>query len=164
MLSTISHIHKGTSIKKTNTVEGEIPVIAGGQEPAYYHNEANRQANVITVSASGAYSGFINFWSQPIFASDCNTIISKDEKIISTKLLYYFLKSIQNLFYSLQRGQAQPHVYASDIERIKIPLLSNAIQLNILIINIFYGKVIFCLLVLVLLWVKHFFTNPKLAK
>lgn len=131
-LSSIATIQKGTSITKANTTDGKFPVVAGGKEVSYYHNKANRKGNVITVSASGAYSGYINYWEQPIFASDCNTIASKDEKIISTKLLYHFLKSIQDLFYSLQRGQAQPHVYASDIEKVKIPLLSSQIQEKII--------------------------------
>ncbi len=131
-MSQIAVIQKGTSITEKDTVEGYIPVIAGGKEPAYYHNVANREANVITGSASGAYAGFLNYWEQPIFASDCNTIISKDEKNISTKLIFEFLKSIQSVFYSLQRGQGQPHVYASDIEAIKIPLPPKAIQEKII--------------------------------
>lgn len=132
LLSSIAYIQKGTSITKANTVEGDIPVVAGGQEAAYYHNVSNRNANVITVSASGAYSGFINYWDQPIFASDCNTIVTKNEKEISTKLIFLFLKSMQEFFYMMQRGQAQPHVYASDIEKVKIPLPPKAIQEKII--------------------------------
>ncbi len=127
----ISDIKKGTSITKEKTKEGNIPVIAGGQEPAYFHNEHNREGNVITISASGAYSGFVNYFNTPIFASDCNTVISKDEDIISTKLIYEFLKNIQNEIYGLQRGQAQPHVYGEDIGKIKIPLPSIEIQQKI---------------------------------
>lgn len=51
LLSKIADIRKGTSITKAKTVEGNIPVVAGGQEPAYFHNEANRDGNIITVSA-----------------------------------------------------------------------------------------------------------------
>lgn len=131
-LAQISIIQKGSSITKAKTIEGSIPVIAGGKEPAYFHNESNRDANVITVSASGAYSGFLNYWKQPIFASDCNTIVSKDEKKVSTKLLFEFLKSIQSVFYSLQRGQAQPHVYASDIGKVKIPVPPKMVQEKII--------------------------------
>jgi type I restriction enzyme M protein len=120
-LSEIAEIKKGTTITKENTDRGDIPVIAGGQEPAYYHNQANREKNVITVSASGAYAGFVNYFEKPIFASDCNTITSNDENKISTKLIYLFLKSIQNEIYRLQRGQAQPHVYADDLAKIKLP-------------------------------------------
>lgn len=131
LLSDISDIRKGTSITKEKTKEGNIPVIAGGQEYAYFHNESNRDGNIITISASGAYSGFVNYFGNPIFASDCNTVNSKDENQISTKLIYEFLKSIQEEIYNLQRGQAQPHVYGEDIAKIKIPLPPIAIQQKI---------------------------------
>lgn len=122
LLGEIAEIKKGTSITKEKTVIGTIPVIAGGQEPAYFHNESNRNTNTITISASGAYAGFVNYFETPIFASDCNTIISNDEKKISTKLIFLFLKSIQKEIYCLQRGQAQPHVYGDDLSNVKIPL------------------------------------------
>lgn len=131
LLGEIAEIKKGTSITKEKTVKGIIPVIAGGQEPAYYHNESNRDGNIITVSASGAYAGFVNYLDTPIFASDCNTIISKDEHTISTKLIYLFLKSVQNEIYGLQRGQAQPHVYGDDLSNVKIPLPPLDIQQKI---------------------------------
>lgn len=132
MLSSIAEIQKGSTITKNKATEGNIPVVAGGQEPAYFHNESNREANTITVSASGAYSGFINYWTVPIFASDCNTIKSINEIEFPTKLIFYFLKSIQSVFYALQRGQAQPHVYASDIEKVKIPLLPQELHPKII--------------------------------
>lgn len=131
-LNEIAEIKKGTSITKENTVEGEFPVIAGGQQPAYYHNISNRDANVITISASGAYAGFVNFWDKKIFASDCTTVISKNSEIISTNLIYAFLKHIQEYLYSLQRGQAQPHVYPDDIAKIRIPIPDKTKQ-NIII-------------------------------
>lgn len=121
-LSEIAEIRKGTSITKEKVTIWDIPVVAWGQEPAYFHNVANRTANVVTISASGAYSGFVNYFDTPIFASDCNTIQSKDESEISTKLIFWFLKSIQKEIYMLQRWQAQPHVYAEDLNNIKIPL------------------------------------------
>lgn len=130
-LSEVSEIRKGTSITKEKTKEGNIPVIAGGQEPAYFHSESNREGNVITISASGAYAGFVNYFEKEIFASDCNTVISKNENQISTKLIFEFLKSIQKEIYGLQRGQAQPHVYGEDISKIKIPLPPIDIQQKI---------------------------------
>ena len=127
-LDKISEIKKGTSITQDEVITGNIPVIAGGQKEAYYHNQSNRKGNIITVSASGAYAGFVNFFDKPIFASDCNTIQSRDETRISTQLIFYFLKSIQNEIYKLQRGQAQPHVYSNDLLNIEIPLISKNIQ------------------------------------
>ncbi len=131
-INEVAFVKKGKTITKSKTVKGNIPVIAGGKQPAYFHNQSNREGNVITISASGAYSGYVNYFSEPIFASDCNTIISKNEEKHPTKLIYHILKSIQDVLYLLQRGQAQPHVYGNDIERIKIPLLSKDKSLNIL--------------------------------
>jgi type I restriction enzyme M protein len=131
-LKDISIILKGTSITKEKTISGDIPVIAGGKEIAYYHNQSNRDGNIITVSASGANAGFINYFKNPIFASDCNTIKSKDENIISTKLIFMFLNYLQSYIYFLQRGQAQPHVYKDDLEIVKIPLPPKDIQKKII--------------------------------
>jgi len=131
-INEIAYIQKGTSITQDDVIKGDIPVIAGGQSPAYFHNKSNRDGNVITISASGAYAGFVNYFEKPIFASDCNTVLSKDEEVISTKLIYQFLKSIQKEIYNLQRGQAQPHVYAEDISKIKLPLPSLDIQKKII--------------------------------
>lgn len=127
-LDEVAIIQKGKTITQAKTVEGNIPVIAGGQSPAYFHNEANREGNVITISASGAYAGFVNYFDNPIFASDCNTVVSKNEVRIATKLIFYYLKSIQNTIYKLQRGQAQPHVYGDDLSKIQIPVPPKEIQ------------------------------------
>jgi type I restriction enzyme M protein len=131
-LPEIAEIKKGSSITLKEITPGEIPVIAGGKKPAYFHNQSNRDGDVITVSASGANSGFVNYHKNPIFASDCNTIKSKDESRISTKLIYEYLIPIQDKIYLLQRGQAQPHVYAEDLAKIEIPLPPLNIQTQIL--------------------------------
>ena len=81
---------RGTSITKKDVTEGKIPVIAGGQTPAYYHNEYNRSGETITISSSGAYSGFINYFTTPIFASDCFTISPNDSsKLLQSSFTYY---------------------------------------------------------------------------
>lgn len=122
---------KGKSITKQDTKEGTVPVVAGGITFAYYHNKANRKPNVITISASGANSGFVNFWPQPIWASDCSTIISNDENNIQIAYVYNYLKSIQNNIYDLQKGNAQSHVYIDDIKKVRIPLPPIEIQQKI---------------------------------
>jgi len=119
----ICEIRKGTSITKDKVKTGNIPVIAGGSKPAYYHNEANRTENIITVSASGS-AGLINFWTEPIFASDCTTLKALHEDEYFTKLIYYFLKNRQEYFFTLQKGQGVPHVYAKDFQELEIPFLS----------------------------------------
>lgn len=78
-LKDIAFIQKGQSITSAECKEGNIKVVAGGINFAGYHNEANREANVITISASGANAGFVNLWKEPIFASDCTTVIGKSD-------------------------------------------------------------------------------------
>jgi type I restriction enzyme M protein len=113
---------RGTSITKRDVTEGEIPVIAGGQTPAYFHNEYNRIGQTITISSSGAYSGFVNFFERPIFASDCFTVEPKNELILRKKFLFYLLKSRQNEIYKLQVGAGQPHVYPKSFVGFQIPI------------------------------------------
>ncbi len=125
-LGEVCLIRKGTSITKGKVLQGKIPVVAGGMDIAYYHNKSNRDKNVITISASGANAGYVNFWTEKIFASDCSTIESDD--YILTKYVYIFLKKHQNILYNLARGQAQPHVYPNDIKRLKIPLPPKEVQ------------------------------------
>lgn len=120
-LGEICEVERGTSITKRDIKEGDIPVIAGGQQPAYLHNIANRTGKVITVSGSGAYAGFINYFEEPIFASDCSTIQSCNPDVNLT-YVYHTIKAQQDRFYELQSGMGQPHVYAKDIRPFKIPL------------------------------------------
>lgn len=121
-LGDVAQVLKGSAITKKDTLDGSIPVIAGGQEPAYYHNESNRTGEIITVSASGAYAGFVNYFSVPIFASDCSTIQAKDKNFVSNKYLYSVLKAKQEDIYKFQQGGGQPHVYPKDLKSIQIPL------------------------------------------
>lgn len=130
-LGDVCDIQKGTSITKAKITEGKIPVIAGGQQPAYYHNESNREGKTITVSASGAYAGFVNYFDYPIFASDCTTIKTKDENKLLTDYIFRLLKSKQAEIYKLQNGAGQPHVYGKDLVKIKIPLPPLSVQKEI---------------------------------
>jgi len=122
ILRNISILEKGSSIIKSNTLYGNIPVIGGGQVSPYTHNSKTHNGNVITISSSGAYAGYIWHHDYPIWASDCSVIYSKNELKINTIFLSYILKSIQKFFYTLQKGAGQPHVYISDFSLLKIPI------------------------------------------
>lgn len=123
-------IEKGTTITREQVSPGNIPVVAGGKEPSCYHNNSNRDAGTITVSASGAYAGYVNYWDMPIFASDCNTIKPKQNYDVDVTFLYSGLKAMQNEIYDLQKGGAQPHVYGKDLEKVLFPLPIHEKQLN----------------------------------
>jgi len=121
-ISELAFIQKGQSITSKEVINGDIPVIAGGKTSPYTHNKYNFKSNVITISASGAYAGYAWYHDYPIFASDCNVLQSKNDKKLRTIFLFEILKLKQHELYNLQQGSGQPHVYADDIKRIKIPL------------------------------------------
>lgn len=112
-LGEIAEIKKGQLITDKTRTDGNIPVIAGGVTPAYYHNKPNRLKRTITISASGANAGYVSFHTKPIFASDCSTI--EEDKKYSIEFLYYGLLLIQNKIYKMQTGGAQPHIHPSDL-------------------------------------------------
>ena len=112
-------IEKGKPLVKNDTVEGDIPVIAGGRSSPYNHNKYTHSMPCITISASGAYAGFVQYHHYPIWASDCNVIFSKKH---SVQYLFFALKSKQLQIHAFKIGSAQPHVYARDIQNISIPL------------------------------------------
>lgn len=114
----IAVFQRGQTITQAQVIDGDIPVVAGGIEPAYYHNKANTVAPVVTVSASGANAGFTRLYNVDVFASDCSFVDSR-----ATEYLYFvygFLKNHKEVVKSLQKGSAQPHVYAKDINNIMV--------------------------------------------
>ena len=122
-LGEVCNFKNGKGIKKDTLIEGEYPVIGGGQKPMGFHNEYNTDENTILCSSSGAYAGFISKYDKKVWASDCFSIIPKNNSINNT-YLYYLLKTIQDKIYKLQTGTAQPHIYSKDLQTIKIPIPS----------------------------------------
>ena len=122
-LCSVAYIVKGNALSSSDVEDGNIPVIAGGQTSPYSHNQANYESNVITVSASGAYAGYVWYHDYPIYATDCCVVFSKDESRFMTKYLFEVLKLQQKGIYRLQTGAAQPHVYTADLQMLNIPAI-----------------------------------------
>src|SRR5690554_4266970 len=68
--SAYAKITKGKNITKKSAVPGDVPVVAGGLLPAYWHNVHNVEGPAITISASGANAGYVNLYNQNIWSSD----------------------------------------------------------------------------------------------
>jgi restriction endonuclease S subunit len=122
-LRSVAHIVKGNALSSYDVETGSIPVIAGGQTSPYSHNQANYNGNVITISGSGAYAGYVWYHDYPIYATDCSVVFSKDESRLMTKYLFEVLKLQQKGIYRLQTGAAQPHVYVADLQMLNIPIV-----------------------------------------
>ena len=125
-------IQRGQLITGTTTVDGKIPVIAGGISAAYYNNVANRFGATVTISASGANAGFVNLWRSDIWASDCSTIGESEEYEIL--YIFHLLKEKQNELFDAQYGGGQPHIRPKEIGEILIPWISKANQTDIVLI------------------------------
>ena len=124
-LQRVAFLRNGKSITKAVTLPGEVPVIAGGRGTSpYSHNKSNYSGNVCTVSKSGAYAGYVWWHDDPIWASDCIVVQSKDEEKYLNRFLYMCLKIKQEEIYSRQQGTGQPHIYSSHIADFPIPVVT----------------------------------------
>ena len=128
-LNEVSEMKRGTSITKKDIVEGEIPVVSGGREPAYYCDKYNRDGETITVAGSGAGAGYVQYWTKPIFVCDAFSI--QGNPGIQTKYIYYFLTNIQDYIYSTKKGGGVPHVHISSIENVSVPVPPLPVQREI---------------------------------
>ncbi len=128
-LGEVCSFDRGRTITAKDAVEGDVPVIAGGQTPSYYHNESNRTGENITIAGSGAYAGFVSYWNQPIFVSDAFTV--KPSERLKHKYLFYWLKMNQQKIFDTQKGAGVPHVHGKDIAGFQIPLPSLSEQARI---------------------------------
>jgi len=118
LLGNALRVEKGKSLVEKNIEAGEIPVVAGGQSYAYFHKKSTHRGECITISASGAYAGYVWYHNYPIWASDCNVIVVLNG---DTKYIFYALKHLQRRIFALQSGGAQPHIYAKDLYTLRIP-------------------------------------------
>lgn len=129
-LGEVCKFQRGTSITQKDVTDGDVPVIAGGQKPSYYHNIHNREGETIAVSGSGAYAGFVSFWAIPIFMSDSFSV-NPNSEVLVTKYVYYFLKHHQERIHGTKKGSGVPHVHGSSIAKFEIPVPPLPIQQEI---------------------------------
>ncbi|MBF1196921.1 MAG: restriction endonuclease subunit S [Fusobacterium periodonticum] len=126
-LGEVALLKRGKTITSKTATDGPYPVISGGQKPAYFHGEFNREGETITVAGSGAYAGFVMYWDEPIFVSDAFSIESFEDALIP-KFLYHYLLEKQEILFSMKKGSGVPHVYPKDVSKILIPIPPIEIQ------------------------------------
>ena len=115
-LRNIGSFIRGKNITTAKMIEGDIPVISAGLQPSGYHNEANVYGASLTISASGANAGYLQYHMKDIWAADCSYY--QDDATIW--FVYNTLKYLQPVISNLQCGAAQPHVYPKNINRLCI--------------------------------------------
>ena len=112
-LGQLAEFKRGKTITKKDVIDGDIPVVAGGLEPAYYCNKSNTAERVITISGSGANAGFTRMYFEKVWASDCSFVDASATPFLH--FVYCYLKDNKTTIDNMQKGAAQPHVYAKDI-------------------------------------------------
>ena len=120
-LSEIANVFRGEYITKKNEKAGNVPVILGGQEPAYYIDRANHTGEIVAVARSGASAGFVSYWDEPIFITDGFGYEVKKEVAIP-KYLYYALKNKEIELNGMKRGAGVPHVSGERLGEINLPV------------------------------------------
>ena len=108
-LSLAANVFRGEYITKKDSIPGDIPVILGGQEPAYYIDRSNHIGEAVVVARSGASAGFVSYWNEPIFVTDCFGFETKQSLMIP-KFLYYALKNMEQTLNDMKRGAGVPHL------------------------------------------------------
>lgn len=126
-LGEVAELKRGKTITLKDTTRGDIPVVSGGQKPAYYTGEYNRDGETITIAGSGAYAGFVMYWNEPIFVGDAFSVkpINSD---LMTKYIYHFLLQNQQKIFNMKKGSGVPHVYSKDLSTLIIPIPTLEIQ------------------------------------
>ncbi|EFJ7441361.1 restriction endonuclease subunit S [Escherichia coli] len=120
-LGEVAQFKRGTAITQKQTTPGEIPVVANGPIPTYFHSESNRQGETIVIARSGAYAGYVSFWDQPIFLTDAFSVHS-DLKIVKPKFIYHVLQNKQEHIHAMKKGAGVPHVRVKEFETYDIPI------------------------------------------
>ena len=120
-LSEIANVFRGEYITKKNEKAGNVPVILGGQEPAYYIDRANHTGEIVAVARSGASAGFVSYWDEPIFITDGFGYEVKKE-VVAPRYLYYVLKNKEAELNGMKRGAGVPHVSGERLGEINLPV------------------------------------------
>ncbi len=129
-LGEVCDFQKGKSITKKAVTFGKVPVISGGRQPAYYHNEANRSGETIAISSSGVYAGYVSYWDIPVFLADSFSVSPK-QKTLMPKYLFHYLTTQQDAIHATKSAGGIPHVYGKDLQNFLIPIPPLEIQQEI---------------------------------
>ena len=130
-LGEVAIFRRGTAITKKQTTNGEIPVVANGPRPTYFHGAKNRDGETIVIARSGAYAGYVSFWNQPIFLTDAFSV-HPDATVLKPKFAYYFLQNKQDQIHAMKKGAGVPHVRVKEFESFDIPIPSLIEQARII--------------------------------
>ena len=126
-LSKVAGVFRGDYITKKDSIPGKIPVILGGQEPAYHINKCNHNGEIVVIARSGVSAGFVSYWNEPVYITDGFGYEAKQD-IIAPKYLYYALKRKEPELNEMKRGAGVPHVSGEMLGKVMLPIPPLSVQ------------------------------------
>ena len=126
-LSDVADLFRGEYITQKGSKPGNIPVILGGQEPAYYIDKANHEGEIVVIARSGVSAGFVSYWNQPIYVTDGFGYEAR-KGVVAPKYLYYALKRKELDLNAMKRGAGVPHVSGEMLGKVELSIPSLSIQ------------------------------------
>lgn len=123
-------LKKATLTQSDLNEDGEYPVINSGRTLYGYYSAYNNEGNAFVIAARGEYAGFVNYMLDKFWAGGlCYPYRCKDESVLLTKFVYYYLKSFENTMREtlVSRGSI-PAINKGDIDQFEIPLPPLAVQ------------------------------------
>ncbi len=129
-LDKVSKIERGQRVTKSKlSLTAKYPVISGGINPMGFLDYYNRDENTITVAQYGT-AGFVNFQKQKFWANDVCYTIQVSPRLLN-KYLYYFLRSKQDLIYSMKIDAVPAHLPLQRLESLSISIPPLEVQNDI---------------------------------
>ena len=118
-------LNKGTltTSKLVKSNGHNYPVINSGRELYGYYSKYNNEGDALTIAARGEYAGFVSYFSERFWAGGLCYPYRANTPTVSTKYLYYYLKSKQEYIrHCLVAEGGIPALNKSIIEMFEIPI------------------------------------------
>jgi type I restriction-modification system DNA methylase subunit len=129
-LETIVDMKNGKVLSSVDKeIGGQYKVMGGGMDYNGFYSNYNRDGETISVSKSGASSGFVKYHNDKYWAGDCFTLTTNDN--CNIRYLYYVLKNMEPRFMSISKNGMIDHCTFDTIKDFEIPLPSIEIQQQI---------------------------------
>ena len=131
-LSKLILLQRGERVTKNDLLsDGPVPVVSGGKGYMGFVGRSNREMNTITIAQYGA-AGYVAWQKLAFWANDVcfSAVLTTD--LLQYRFLYHFLKSRQEVLYSISNRVAVPHsIDAKRLLSITIPLPPLEVQREI---------------------------------
>lgn len=129
-LDEVCELVRGQELPVDERLDGEYSLVTAGKTELARHNAYNYRDPSVTVTSHGAYAGFVNYWSSPIWLGN-NVFLLEPSNQVNVKFLFYSLKNMESKIQSLAKGGGVPYMNWRDIASIDFafPQLDRQIEI-----------------------------------